>query len=52
MKKYIAYEMNEIRTEAGWRSWFAENGDKENFADADCWWSEMKKYGLLVEVQK
>lgn len=52
MKKYISYELNEIKTEAEWRLWFAENGNKENFADADCWWCEMQKYGLLVEFQK
>lgn len=53
MKKiYTCYDTEngqpETRTEEGWRQWWNEYGDKEDYSEFSDWFSDCVRYGLLV----
>ena len=52
--KYIYREEEEpvIKTKQEWLEWFKQNGDKENFADAESWFSEMVRMQILCRVSR
>lgn len=41
-----------IKTKQEWLEWFKQNGDKENFADAESWFSEMVRMQILCRVSR
>lgn len=52
--RYIYREEEEpvIKTKQEWLEWFKQNGDKENFADAESWFSEMVRMQILCRVSR
>lgn len=52
--KYIYREEEEpvIKTKQEWLEWFKQNGDKENFADAESWFNEMVRMQILCKISK
>ena len=52
--KYIYREEEEpvIKTKQEWFEWFKQNGDKENFADAESWFDEMVRMQILCKVSR
>lgn len=41
-----------IKTKQAWLEWFEQNGDKENFADAESWFLEMTRMQILCKVSR
>ena len=52
--RYIYREEGEpvIKTKQAWLEWFEQNGDKENFEDAESWFLEMTRMQILCKVSK
>lgn len=52
--RYIYREEGEpvIKTKQAWLEWFEQNGDKENFEDAESWFYEMVRIQILCKVSK
>ena len=50
--RYIYREEGEsvIKTKQAWLEWFEQNGDKENFGDAESWFYEMVRMQILCKV--
>ena len=52
--RYIYREEGEpvIKTKQAWLEWFEQNGDKENFEDAESWFYEMVRMQILCKVSR
>lgn len=52
--RYIYREEGEpvIKTKQAWLEWFEQNGDKENFGDAESWFYEMVRMQILCKVSR
>lgn len=52
--RYIYREEGEpvIKTKQSWLEWFEQNGDKENFGDAESWFYEMVRMQILCKVSR
>lgn len=52
MEMYICYDTEnsqpETRTEEGWRQWWNEYGDKEDYPEFSDWFSDCVRLGLLI----
>lgn len=51
-KFMYAEDPSVLQTKEWWLHWYRVNGDKNNFADADSWFSEMLKCGLLINEKE